>query len=129
MNDQTFNVRNVDLTIPAVTTDTPGYKSRNVVTNSHHMRHYHVRTLHRVMKGLMLNGEMLVDGRQVTTASSALCWLLEQIEKKLPALPPSEDPVEPAPPVAPIAEKISENENSKNQKTKIENSKISDLEI
>jgi hypothetical protein len=81
------------------------------------------------MKGLMLNGEMLVDGRQVTTASSALCWLLEQIEKKLPALPPSEDPVEPAPPVAPIAEKISENENSKNQKTKIENSKISDLEI
>ena len=126
MNDQTFKVKNVDLTIPAVTTDTPGYKSRNVVTNSYHMRHYHVRTLHRVMKGLMLNGESLVDGRQVTSAASALCWLLEQIEKKLPALPPSEDPVEP---VAPSAEKNSRSEKIENEKTKNEISKNSDLEI
>ena len=129
MNDQTFNVRNVDLTIPAVTTETPGYKSRNVVNNSHHMRHYHVRTLHRVMKGLMLNGETLVDGRQVTTASSALCWLLEQIEKKLPALPPSE-PIEPiATPIAPNDEKISHGEKIENENSKNENSKTSELEI
>lgn len=125
---ETFDIHNVNVVIPAVTANTIGYKSRNVMNQNFVMRHYHVETLHRVMKGLMLKGATLATGKTVNSTAGALCWILEQVEKVAPAVE-SPTAIEPAKVIAPSAEKISRGEKIENENSKNENSKISDLEI
>lgn len=125
---ETFKVETVDVSIPVVTTNTPGYKSRNVANYTYRMKHYHIDVLHRIKQGLVLRGAHLADKRPVDSIPATLCWVLEQIDAKAP-VSPAQAVIDPTPPGAPSVEKISRGEKIENENSKNENSKISDLEI
>lgn len=103
---ETYKVETVGIFIPVVTTDTPGYKSRNIANYTYRMKNYHVDVLHRIKQGLMLRGAHLADKRPVDSIPAALCWVLEQIDATLPAVK-SPAAIEPAKPTGPMPEKFS----------------------
>jgi hypothetical protein len=82
--NETFEVQNANVVIPTVSQNPSGYQSRMVANYSYRLRNYHVRTIHRIKQALMLKSARLRDNRPVDSASTAICWILEQIENGAP---------------------------------------------
>lgn len=84
MTEQTIKVKTQSISIPMISADMPGYKSRNV---SLKFDPNQLDALYRLFHALNLTHAKLINGKTVSTPYHAIQWLLEKISDTVPSQP------------------------------------------